>query len=458
MTPRRAAGALRRLVDEARAAAPRSRERYRRAAVTFAAQLASQGVALMVLVASVPLALGYLGRERFGLWMTAVAAAELLSFASLGLDKGLLNALAAADGSDDRVAARRLVSTAFALIGAIVLALLALLALAYPALPWARLLNVPAGEQAGPVMAVLILCALLALPAGLVDTVQSAYQEGFLNGLWKATGRVLCLIALAAAIALGGSVVWVALAVAAAPLLTALGNAMLLFGRRRAWLRPRLADVRRDVARRLLASGSLFFLTQLALTIAYYADNLIVAQLVGSDAVAAYAVTARLFDLPGMLLLLVGAALWPPLAEAIARGDTAWAERGLRRLVFASLGLAAMTALPLMLLGPTLLGWWVGGEVAPPYPLFVAFGLFWLVSAVTQPIAVFLAAANALRLQLGCAVLLAVGSVALKLLLAQRFGMAGIAWGRVAAEALLLAPYGVFLPRLIRQIRRGGSG
>jgi len=455
MTPRRAAGALRRLVDQARVAAPRSRERYRRAAATFAAQLASQGVALMVLLASVPLALSYLGRERFGLWMTAVAAAELLSFASLGLDKGLLNALAAADGSDDRTAARRLVATAFALIGAIVLALLALLALSYTALPWARLLNVPATAEAGPVMAVLIVATLLALPASLVDTVQSAYQDGFLNGLWKAVGRVLSLIALAAAIALGGSVVWVALTVAGAPLLAALGNAILLFVRRRPWLRPRLVDVRREAARRLFASGSLFFLTQLALTIAYYGDNLIVAQFAGSDAVAAYAVTARLFDLPGMLLLLVGAALWPPLAEAIARGDTLWAERGLRRLIIASLGLAALTALPLMLLGPTLLGWWVGGEVAPPGQLFVAFGLFWLLSAVTQPIAVFLAAANALRFQLGCAVLLAAGSVALKLLMAQRFGVAGIAWGRVAAEALLLVPYGLFLPRLMRQVRRG---
>lgn len=458
MTPRGAAGALRRLVEEAHAAAPRSRERYRRAAVTFAAQLASQGVALLALLASVPLALGYLGRERFGLWMTAAAAAELLSFASLGLDRGLLNALAAADGSNDRMAARRLVATAFALIGAIVLALLALLALTYTALPWARLLNVPATDEAGPVMAVLIVATLLTLPASLVDTVQSAYQEGFLNGLWKAAGRVLSLIALAAAIALGGSIAWLALAAAGAPLLAALGNAILLFGRRRPWLRPRRGDVRRDTARRLFGAGSLFFLTQLALTIAYYADNLIVAQLAGNDAVAAYAVTARLFDLPGMLLLLVGAALWPPLAEAIARGDTAWAERGLRRLIIASLALAALTALPLMLLGPTLLRWWVGGEVAPPDQLFVAFGLFWLISALTQPVAVFLAAANALRLQLGCAALLAAGSLALKLLMAQRFGMAGIAWGRVAAEALLLLPYGLFLPRVMRRVRRGGTG
>jgi O-antigen/teichoic acid export membrane protein len=453
MTPRRAAGAVRRLVEQARAAPPRSRQRYRRAAATFVAALAGQGVALAVLLVSVPLSLGYLGRERFGLWMTAVAAAELLSFASLGLDKGLLNALAAADGRDDRAAARRLVSTAFALLGGIVVVLLALFALAYPAQPWARLLNVAAADEAGPVMAVLTVCALLALLASLVDTIQSAYQDGFLNGLWKAAGRLLSLAALAVAIALGKSVAWVALAVAGAPLLASLGNAIMLFGRRRPWLAPRLRSLRRHSARVLLGSGSLFFLTQLALTVAYYADNLIVAQFAGSEAVSAYAVTARLFDLPGMLLLLVGAALWPPLAEAIARRDVAWAERGLRRLIIASLALAAATALPLMLLGPALLRWWVGGAVAPPGSLFAAFALFWLLSAVTQPIAVFLGAANALRFQLGCAALLAAAGLALKLALAQRFGMAGVAWGRLAAEALLLVPYAFFLPRVMRQVR-----
>jgi O-antigen/teichoic acid export membrane protein len=459
---RRLAGGVRRLIDIGRRAAPRSRERYRRAAVTFVTALAGQGVALLVLIASVPLALDYLGRERFGLWMTAVAAAELLSFAALGLDKGLLNALAAADGRDDRAAARRLVSTAFVILGGIVLALLALLALVYPVFPWARLLNAPATAEAGPVMAVLVACALLALLASLVDTVQAAYQEGFLNGLWKAAGRLLSLAALAAAIGLGKSVAWIALAVAGAPLLAALGNAVMLFRYRRPWLAPRLDALRHDASRVLFGAGSLFFLTQLAFTLAYYADNLIVAQLLGSEAVAAYAVTARLFDLPGMLLLLIGGALWPPLAEAIARGDIAWAERGLRRLVIVSLGLVAATALPLILLGPMLLRWWVGNAVMPPASLFVAFGLFWLLSAVTQPIGVFLGAANALRFQLGCAVLLAAGGLALKLALARPLGTAGIAWGRVGAEALfLLLPYALFLPRLrlrLRHVAIAGRG
>lgn len=302
-------------------------------------------------------------------------------------------------------------------------------------------------------MAALTPCALLALLASLVDTVQAAYQEGFLNGLWEGVGKLLALAALVAAILWGMSLPWLALVVASAPLIAAAANAVQLFGRRRPWLAPRPSLVTRAAARRLFSVGSLFFLSQLALSIAYYADNLIVAQVAGSAAVASYAVVARLFDLPSMLLLMVGSALWPPLAEAIARGDIGWAERGLRRLIFVALALAVAATLPLMLFGPSLLRWWVGGAIEAPDALFLAFGLFWLLSALSQPIAVFLSAANALPFQLG-AVLLAAGSVALKLLLSERLGMVGVAWGRVGAELLLLLPYALYLPSLIARLRR----
>jgi O-antigen/teichoic acid export membrane protein len=449
MRPRAAAMAL----------SARGPERYRRATLTFLTALAVKGVGLVTLFFSVRLSLGYLGSERFGLWTTALSAAALLSFATLGLDKGLLNALAAADAGGNRALARRLVSTTFFLLLAIVALLLLLLALAYPFVPWARLIEASMGaEEAGPMMAVLVACALLAVPGTLADTVQSAYQEGFINGAWEAAGKLLALGALFAAIALEARLPGLALAFAGAPLAAALGNALLLFARRRPWLAPRPRLVQKAVARRLLGAGSLFFLSQVALSLAYYVDNLIVAALAGNEAVAAYAVTARLFDFPGMLLLLIGGALWPPLAEALAQGDVHWAERGLRRLILASLALAGATALPLMLLGPAVLRWWVGGEVAPPSSLFAAFGLFWMLSALTQPIAVFLSAANALRFQLAAVTLLAAGSLALKLLLGARFGMEGVAWARVLAEALfLLVPYLLFLPRLLRGLQRGGA-
>jgi hypothetical protein len=50
----------------ARPAGTRSGERYRRAAVTFLTSIATKGVALAVLLVSVPLGLRYSGSERFG--------------------------------------------------------------------------------------------------------------------------------------------------------------------------------------------------------------------------------------------------------------------------------------------------------------------------------------------------------------------------------------------------------
>jgi O-antigen/teichoic acid export membrane protein len=168
-------------------------------------------------------------------------------------------------------------------------------------------------------------------------------------------------------------------------------------------------------------------------------------------------VISRLFDIPGMLLL-VGGALWPPLVEAIARGDVAWAERGLQRLMLASMALALVAALPLMLLGPRLLRWWVGGALVAPVGLFAAFGVFWLLSALTQPIAVFLSAAGALRFQLATSVVLVAGGLPLKLGLVRAIGMEGVAWGRVGAEALfVLIPCGLFLPRLLRRLWRSSA-
>ena len=124
-----------------------------------------------------------------------------------------------------------------------------------------------------------------------------------------------------------------------------------------------------------------------------------------------------------------------------------------------SLVMVLATALPLIPWGPAALRLWVGPEIAAPTALFPAFAAFWIVAAVTQPLGVFLSAANALRFQLACTLALAGGGLVLKLVLARTLGIAGVAWGRVGAEVVfLLLPYMLFLPHLRRRLRRAGSG
>ncbi|HEY8489478.1 MAG TPA: hypothetical protein VIO14_00655, partial [Dehalococcoidia bacterium] len=91
----------------------RSLERYRRAVLTTLAAAVNRFGAVGVALLSVPLALHYLGAERYGLWLTITTATAWLGWLSLGLGPSLLNHLSAATGRDDPEQGRRLVATAW---------------------------------------------------------------------------------------------------------------------------------------------------------------------------------------------------------------------------------------------------------------------------------------------------------------------------------------------------------
>src|SRR5437773_557266 len=110
----------------------RSRLRYRRAFLSAVTMALTRGANLVSLLAMVPLALHYLGAEKFGVFATVLAITAMLGFADLGVGNGLLNAVAAASGRDDLGAVRKQVSTAFVLLGALAAALGVLFGAIYP--------------------------------------------------------------------------------------------------------------------------------------------------------------------------------------------------------------------------------------------------------------------------------------------------------------------------------------
>src|SRR5689334_12266683 len=119
----------------------RSRERYRRIFLTALATFLSKGVHAAVLLISVPMAVGYLGKERYGLWMAITSLVSMWFFSDLGLSQGLMNALSAAHGKQDQQLARRSVSSAFFMLIAMSGLLGAIFVIVHPWIPWPSILN-----------------------------------------------------------------------------------------------------------------------------------------------------------------------------------------------------------------------------------------------------------------------------------------------------------------------------
>lgn len=427
----------------------RSKERYRRAAMTALASGGAKVVSILAMLISVPLTFNYLGPERYGLWMTIGSLVTMLGFADLGMGLGLMNAISAAHGTDDRGEALTNISSSLFMLLTMAVVILISFALAYPFIPWPKLFNVKsplAVQEAGPAMAVFLVCVALNLPLGIVQRVQMGYQEGYVNSLWEGVGKILGLLALLVVIYFQAGLVWLVLAIAGAPVAAALANSLILFGKKRPWLRPRWDKIQTTCVKNLLRTGLCFFILQIAWTFNYSSDNIIIAQFLGPEAVTQYSIPFRLFSFAIVLITMFIAPLWPAYSEAFARGDTLWA----RKTYYRSLAMVLLLVIPpsvlLVILGPHILHLWVGPEINPSFTLLLGMGLWSVVWALGSSMSMFLNSANIFKFQLIFASLTAFSAIIAKVICSEFFGLTGVIWSAAIVFVLFfMLPYIVFI-------------
>lgn len=420
--------------------AGRSNERHRRIALSTGTSVLARMITAFTALISVPLTVHYLGTERFGLWMTISSVIALLGFADLGMGNGLVNAVAEANGHDDRQAAQKAVASTFFFLTAIAALVLTVFFIIYPFISWSRVFNVTsdlAMRESGPAMMVFILCFALNLPLGVAQRVQMGYQEGYLNALWQSAGSVLGLLLLLLAVQMNASLPWLVLILAGAPVLAAGLNSVMEFGRRRPWLMPALHHFLWSTGKVILSSGILFFGLSVLSLVGIASDNIIIAQILGADAVASYAVTQKLFTALAFFNY-VSYALWPVFGEALARSDYNWARRAYSRSLLLGMGMGVVTIAPLLIFGQRIIGWWAGAAVVPSGMLLFGSAGWFLVSSYGSAVSPLLnSQTRLLQKQVVIQMLSALSSVGLKIVLAHYWLSAGVIWGGVIG-------YGVF--------------
>lgn len=433
----------------------RSRERYRRVALTTVTSTIARGLAALTAVLAVPLTLHYLGKERYGLWMTISSTAAMLAFADFGIGNGLLNAVSEAHGRRDQQAARTFVSSAFFLLTAVAAALIAAFTLAYPWIHWPALFNVTTGlarSEAGPAMMALFLCFALNIPLGIVQRIQMGFQEGFANDLWQSAGSLLALATLLIGVHFEWGLPLLILGVTGAPVIAAALNGVRLFGGSRPWLLPRWNHFQWTAARALSGTGFLFFLMQVTNVLSFSSDNVIVAQLLGASAVPQYSVVQRAFLLVTTLQNTWLAPLWPAYREAIHRGDNAWVRRTLLRSLLTAAAVSTGLSLTLTLVSRPLFRFWVGPDLVPAWPLTFGFALWAVVQTLGAAVAMFLNGSNALIFELCLGLSMLIVATPLKIFLCRHIGMTGVIGGTLIAYLVAVAvPTAMAIPRMLRK-------
>jgi O-antigen/teichoic acid export membrane protein len=432
---------------------------------TALTSLVMRGFSVVASLLTVPLVLHHVGRERYGIWIAAIALSTLFTAADGGVTKGLIAEVAKAHGAGDRTRIRVLVSSALAATLAFV-AVFLLGVLATVRLvdwTWAFKLSSPAlGGEAAAVIATICIGYALAFPATVYREARLGMLEGATVNLWDFAGLVAGFAGLVAAIAMGYGLVVIAAVWAGAPVLARTSCAIVYLAGPGRDLLPSWRAVEPSACRLLVAAGSVYILYTLAQALAVQSDQIFIARFLGAEAVTDYAVVQRLFSQPQVLVTLGLAAQWPAYAEALGRGDEAWIRRHLSRSVLAYGVFALAVGGVLAAFCNPILRIWVGGAVQAPTGLIVALAVNGVVATIASAFAFFfLSLGMHRRLLLGQAVMVAV-TLPLLVLLIPRLGPPGAALAAaLGALVAFVLPGLLFRDRIfadLPRIRAGSAG
>jgi O-antigen/teichoic acid export membrane protein len=221
--------------------------------------------------------------------------------------------------------------------------------------------------------------------------------------------------------------------VALAPFLASLGNVILLFGRDHPELAPSRSRLDLKAAKEVIRIGLVFFVLQLAFAVGYMSDTIVLAQILGQEAVAQYSVVTKLFLIPSTVSALIVSPLWPAYREAFTRGDMKWVASTFRRSVVIIAAVTVPTGLLLTVMSGVVFAVWVGSSFVPSSLLVLAAAASMVVISFKNALAMLLNGAQIIRLQLATAISMAIVNITFSIVLTRALGVSGVLWGSVIA-------------------------
>jgi O-antigen/teichoic acid export membrane protein len=380
----------------------------------------------------------------------------MFGFADLGMSNGLINMVAEAIGRERQDQARHAISSAFWILTITSSALFMCGLAAYPFLDVAWIFNVTsprAVQEAGPALGIFALCFILQLPLGAVRGAQSGLQKGYVNNIWAACGALLSLAGMIFAIHFRLGLPELVLCISGPPLLMLVLNGVVLFYRSHPELRPRLNEFSRATAAEALHTGLMYFILQLAITIGVQTDNIVIAQILGAKAVAAYAVPARMFALVTSFLVMLSGVILPAYADAFSRQDGAWIKRTFFRVSIFGTIIALCAAVVLFVWGNRILTIWVGPNVQASSSLLLSFAALSVIYAYLQPINFLMNGIRRFRVPVICAIANAVLNLGLSILFVKHLGIIGAVLGTLTATVLVqVVPLTIETQKILKEL------
>ena len=340
-----------------------------------------KGCSIIISLLIVPLTLGYVSSDLYGIWLTLSSIIMWLNFFDIGFTLGLKNKLTEAIALGDMQRGKVLVSTTYFMMIAIFIPLCILLEMIIPHINWASFLNVTGNYNPDIIKTLHILAACLCaqMIVNVLTAVLAAYQKVALSSAFPVIGNFISLfIILLLTKYCPPSLSLLALAISTIPIFVIIIASFILFSSSFKAVAPSWNFIKKKQIKDLFNLGSKFFLIQAQIVVLYQCTNILISNLSGPSDVTSYNIAYKYITISMMILTIIMAPLWPAFTEAYTKNDYSWMKNVYNKMCKLWGGLTVIVIL-MIIVSPIVYQLWIGEKAHVPLIMTVLIGIYTIV-------------------------------------------------------------------------------
>jgi len=411
-----------------------------------------KGCSILISLLVVPLTIGYVSSELYGIWLTLASIIHWVHYMDVGFTLGLKNKLAEALANKDYDRGKSLVSTTYFLMVVIFVPVCILLLYLVPHIDWARLLNVNPMYSSDIVETISVLVILISVQMiiNVFSTVVAAYQKVALSSSFAVIGQAISLIVIIVLKQFcNPQLVYLAFAFTLMPILVTILFSFAYYRYKFAAVSPSLKWIRLKFVKDLWSLGAKFFIIQIQVIVLYQTTNILISNIEGPDAVTEYNIAYKLLNVIIMICTLILSPLWPAFTDAYTKNDFTWMNKIYNKISRFYIVLI-FTVICIVLLSPYIIQVWIGNEVKVSYILTACIGLYTILHSWSQMQVLLINGIGAVKLQTYVTMIGLVLHIPLSLFLGRQIGWGSV--GVVISMSVIAIIYSTFFTIQIRKI------
>jgi O-antigen/teichoic acid export membrane protein len=377
---------------------------------------------------SIPLTLGYLGKERYGLWMITLTTLAFVSFLDVGLMPTIKNKMAEAYGKQEWERFRYYSSGGF-LLGLCIFGIGLALAFFLPILDWSTVFEISdssARQEALPLVVVVFLVGVTTVAFSGIDNIYVARMQIAKIQVYAILSSLVGFAMLLLGIELKVSLPLLALLTSCPVILYRFVLLIELYVSEKELIVPRLLLFPKLLRETLPLSIAFWGIKASELVLAML-PNLIIVKCLNLSNVATFSVASRLATIPLSIVTAVLPVFWPVFTIAWSRGEKGWLRKRLALLSGTTFLVLSIYTIIITLLGPWIIQLWTQNRISVSSEVLMGLGILVAVQASVYWLSTFLHSISDFRFEFFCHALSALILAATAWILTLWYGLFGLA-------------------------------